>query len=160
MARALIVCIGNDLVADDGAGKVVYDCLKESRLPEGTRLSFLGLGGIDLLEEVNGEELLVVVDAVQLGAAPGTVHVLGWDQLPVMEPRPVSGHGIGVREAIEVGRRLYPERTPQRIHLVGIEGLIFDQLGQGLTAEVAASVPRAVYEILNLLEKPNYFQDI
>ena len=151
MATALILCIGNDLVADDGAGKAVYDHLIKSRLPEGTRLSFLGLGGIDLLEEINGEDLLVVVDAVQLGAVPGTVHVLGWDDLPFMEPRPVSGHGIGVREAIEVGRRLYPGKTPRRIHLVGIEGLIFNQLGQGLTPEVAAAVPRAVAEVLRLL---------
>lgn len=151
MSTALIVCIGNDLVADDGVGKAVYDSLKEGRLPEGTRLSFLGLGGIDLLEEVDGEELLVVVDAVQLGAVPGTVHVLGWDALPVMEPRPVSGHGIGVREAIEVGRRLYPERTPQRIHLVGVEGLVFDQLGQGLSNAIAAAVPQAVAAVLHLL---------
>jgi hydrogenase maturation protease len=151
MATALIVCIGNDLVADDGVGKAVYDSLKENHLPEGTRLSFLGLGGIDLLEEVDGEELLVVVDAVQLGATPGTVHVLGWDALPVMEPRPVSGHGIGVREAIEVGRRLYPERTPQRIYLVGVEGLVFDQLGQGLSVEIEAAVPKAVASVLHLL---------
>jgi hydrogenase maturation protease len=148
---ALVVCIGNDLVADDGVGKAVYDRLAEMSLPEGTRLAFLGLGGIDLLDQFDGEERLVVVDAVQMGAAAGTVHVLDWAGLPRMEPRPVSGHGIGVREAIEVGWRLYPERTPRLIHLVGVEGRVFDQLGRGLSTEVAAAVPLAVAEVLRLL---------
>lgn len=151
MVSALIVCIGNELVADDGLGQVVYEHLCRSRLPEGTRLRFLGLGGIDLLEEVAGEESLIVVDAVQLGDAPGTVHVLDWSALPYREPRPVSGHGIGVREAVEVGRRLYPERAPQNIYLVGVEGKCFDQLGEGLTDEVAAAVPQAVAAVLRLL---------
>lgn len=146
-----MVCIGNDLVADDGVGKAVHAGLEKSRLPAGTRLEYLGLGGIDLLEELDGEERLVVVDAVQLDCLPGTVHVLDWAGLPYMEPRPVSGHGIGIREAIEVGRRLYPEKSPQHIHLVGIEGQCFDQLGQGLTAEVAAAVPVAVAAVLRLL---------
>ena len=129
----------------------VYAELEQSRLPAGTRLCYLGLGGIDLLEELEGEERLIVVDAVQLGSVPGTVHILDWEGLPYMEPRPVSGHGIGIREAIEVGRRLYPENSPEHIHLVGIEGRCFDQLGQGLTAEVAAAVPVAVAAVLQLL---------
>lgn len=151
MAAAVIICIGNALAADDGAGQAVYEELRLCHLPEGTRLKFLGLGGIDLLEDLAGEKQLVVVDAVQLGHPPGTVHVLAWDQLPSMELRPVSGHGIGVREAIAVGRKLYPERIPARISLVGIEGKCFDQLGAELTAEVDAAIPRAVAAVLELL---------
>jgi len=71
VTTALIVCIGNDLVADDGAGQAVHASLEAISLAAGTRLVFLGLGGIDLLEVMNGEDLLVVIDAVQLGAAPG-----------------------------------------------------------------------------------------
>ena len=111
----------------------------------------LGLGGMDLLGEIDGEELLIVVDAVQLGSAPGTVHLLSWEQLPAMAARPVSGHGIGVREAIEVARRLYPEKVPAKIFLVGIEGACFDQLGTGLTEDVAAAVPAAVRKIVSLI---------
>ncbi|KJS03804.1 MAG: hypothetical protein VR65_00330 [Desulfobulbaceae bacterium BRH_c16a] len=147
----MIVCIGNELVADDGVGCAVYERLREMTLPDRVRLSFLGLGGIDLLEEFAGEELLVVVDAVQFGGAPGTIHQLGWDQLPAIRPRPVSGHGIGIREAIAVGKKLYPERVPEKIYLVGIEGSCFNQLGIGLTAEVARAVPEAVAAVVSLL---------
>lgn len=151
-AAALVVCIGNELVADDGVGWVVYTRLQESGLAENVRLVFLGLGGIDLLEEIDGEALLVVVDGVQLGAPPGTVHQLGWQQLPASPARPVSGHGIGIREAISVGQKLYPERVPKEIFLVGVEGKCFNELGAGLTDEVALAVPQAVTTVLSLIQ--------
>lgn len=151
VSRALIVCIGNELVADDGAGQAVYDYLMEDKLPPDVRISLLGLGGIDLIEELHGEELLVVVDAVQLQGTPGTVHTLEWDQLPAMGPRPVSGHGIGVREAVHVARKLYPERCPANVYLVGIEGRCFDQLGKGLSPEVALAIPQAVRIVRSLV---------
>ena len=93
----------------------------------------------------------MVVDGVQLGSPAGTVHLLGWDQLPAASPRPVSGHGIGIREAIGVGAILYPERVPQNIHLIGIEGSCFNRLGVGLTEAVARAVPEAVAVIRALL---------
>lgn len=148
--RVLVVCIGNELVADDGVGWVVYQELRRLELPQGVRLVFLGLGGIDLLEELDGEELLLVVDGVQLGAPPGTVHRLGWEDLPQAPARPVSGHGIGVREAITIGRRLYPQRVPAETRLIGIEGRCFDRLGQGLSPEVAGAVPEAVGIVASL----------
>ena len=153
--RALVICIGNQLVADDGVGWVRYQRLREGCLPDNVRLVFLGLGGLDLLEEIDGEEVLVVVDGVQLGATPGTVHQLDWEQLPGAAPRPVSGHGIGVREAISVGRLLYPEKVPKEIFLVGVEGKCFDQLGQGLTDEVARAVPQAVATVIALVQDCN-----
>lgn len=150
--NSLVICIGNDLVADDGVGHVVYDELRRRDLPEGTRLKLLGLGGMALIGEFSGEELLVVVDAVQFGVAPGTVHLLGWDDLPKGGSH-VSCHGIGIREAIEVSRKLYPESSPKSVCLVGIEGQCFDQLGEGLTPEVAAGIPTAVDSILEILRK-------
>lgn len=151
MKRGLIVCIGNDLVADDGIGHAVFTLLKERALPEGVRVSFLGVGGMDLIEELDGETTLVVVDAVQFGAKPGTLHIMDWDQIPTKEVRPVSGHGIGVKEALQVCRKLYPDRAAEVIYLVGIEGACFDQVGAELTPEVQAAVPHVVEEIIKLL---------
>jgi hydrogenase maturation protease len=151
-AKTLIICIGNDLVADDGVGHVIYDELTRRDLPEGTRLKLLGLGGMALLGEFSGEDLLIVVDAVQFGVSPGTIHVLYWEELPVGGFH-VSCHGIGIREAIEVSRTLYPESSPKSVCLVGIEGQCFDQLGKGLTPEVAASIPSAADAIIGILSK-------
>lgn len=149
---ALVVCIGNDLVADDGVGHAVYAELNKRVLPDGTRLKLLGLGGMAMLSEFSGESTLIVVDAVQFGVAAGTIHVLTWDDLPGSGSH-VSCHGIGIREAIEVSGKLYPEKTPASVFLVGVEGQCFDQLGEGLTAEVAASIPVAAEKVVELLTR-------
>ncbi len=98
---------------------------------------------------------LVVVDAVQLGAPPGTIHVMDWSMLPSSRSH-VSCHGIGIREAIEVSQRLYPEVTPTRVHLVGVEGQCFDRLGEGLSAEVAAAVEPAAAAVRELLARVDW----
>ena len=147
----LVVCIGNALAGDDGAGPAVFARLAGQLLPGSVRLLSLGVGGIELLDHLQGEERLIVVDAVQLGNRPGTVCQLAWEDLPARELRPVSGHGIGIREAIEVGRRLEPQQMPREIFLVGVEGSCFDQLGERLSPEVSAAIPEAVETVLHLL---------
>ena len=150
----VIVCVGNSLAGDDAAGAAVYDALALRPLPPGTRLRLLGLGGIalldDLVEASCPASLLIVVDAVQLGAAPGTVQVMEWDAIPEAGGAAVSLHGIGIRETITIGRALYPEFMPPRIVLVGIEGQRFDILGAEMTPPVAAAIEEAVFQIMNL----------
>lgn len=151
-AGALVVCVGNDLVADDGVACVVHERLEAAPLPPGTRLHRLGLAGLALLDLLDGEPLLVVVDAVQLGAPPGTLHVLDWERVPPARGAAVSVHGIGLREALDVGARLQPERMPRRTVLVGVEGACFTELGGPLTPAVAASVDDAVRAVHALLD--------
>lgn len=146
-ARTLIVCIGNSLVADDGVGCRVYDRLNRDPLPPDVRLELLGTGGLALLELLEGEDQLIVVDAVQLGGEPGQVHVLEWDQIPKNQNAPVSLHGIGVAEAITVGRLLYPDIMPHKVTLIGIEGVCFDQFCLELSAPVAVAMEVAVRRI-------------
>jgi hydrogenase maturation protease len=159
----VIVCVGNSLAGDDAAGAAVYEALALRPLPPDTRLRFLGLGGIALLDELVEEQgrethgcasLLIIVDAVQLGAVPGTVHVMEWDAIPEAGGAAVSLHGIGIRETITIGRALYPEAMPRRIVLVGIEGQRFNLLGAEMTPTVAAAIDEAVLQVMNLI--PGY----
>lgn len=151
---ALVVCIGNELVADDAVGHAVYRSLLKTALPPETRLEYCGVGGIALLEYLSGsDELMIVVDAVQLGTTPGTVHTIEWSSLvPVSEGAAVSAHGIGLKDTISIGMALYPERMPGKTVLVGIEGRCFDELGGPMTPEVAAAVEPAVMAVLSELD--------
>lgn len=147
-SSALVVCIGNELVADDAVGYELYQLLQAERLPAAVRTEFCGVGGIALLELLTGqEELLVVVDAVQLGDPPGSVHCLPWEQLPTLDGSAISAHGIGLKDTISIGQTLYPERMPRQVVLVGVEGRCFDQLGGAMTPEVAAALPQALAAI-------------
>lgn len=153
-----MVCLGNSLVGDDRVGPRVHALLEAQGLPPGARARLLGLGGFNLLDELDGEHTLLVVDAVQLGVPPGTVHVLPWDQLPKAGAA-ISLHGIGLREAMEVGLALFPERMPARAILVGVEGRCFDQLEGPMAPEVEAGIERAAAEVRRLTAKASRAAD-
>lgn len=146
----LVACIGNSLVADDGAGPAVFERLAAEGTAPGMRLLALATSGLTLVEQVRGERLLVVVDAVQFGAPPGTVHVRRWDEIGASGRAAVSAHGIGLAEALAVCRRLYPERAPGDCYLVGIEGACFNRLGEAMTPEVSGAIAEAASAVKRL----------
>ncbi len=147
--RVLVACIGNSMAADDAVGPAVYEWLTGAgALPRDVRVELLGVGGLSLLDALRGENVLLVVDAVRLGAAPGTVHVLEWENIPGSPGLPVTAHGIGVREAIDIGRLIGDRRVPDKVTLVGVEGRRFDGLGEPMAPEVAAAVLPAAGEIV------------
>ena len=145
--RAIVVCVGNELIADDAVGFEIYQRLAGC----GARLEFCGVAGIDMLQLFEGETELVVVDAVQFGAPAGTVHVVPWEGL-AKGSTAITAHGLGLRETIEIGRLLYPGTMPERITLVGIEGRCFDRTREFMTAEVAVAIDGAVAAINSLLQ--------
>ncbi len=152
MNQVLVVCIGNSLVADDAAGYLVYESLLSANLPDDVKLILSGVGGIQLLDWLNGEDLLVVVDAVRFGAPPGTVHVLDWDELPVSPGRPVSNHGVGILEVLSIAKQLYPDRVPKHVRLIGIEGRCFDRIDLPASPEVFGGVDMAVVKVIEEID--------
>ena len=146
-SRTIVVCVGNELIADDAVGFEIYNRLKGC----GARLEYCGVGGIDLLQLFNGETDLILADAVQFGAPPGTVHLVPWEKL---EPSTtaISAHGPGLRETIEIGRMLYPDSMPRRITLVGVEGRCFNRTRAFMTKEVSQAIDVAVKTILDMLQ--------
>jgi hydrogenase maturation protease len=146
-ADTLVVCVGNGLAGDDAVGEAVYQRLAGTKLPGGIRTVFLGLGGLSILEYLHGQDLLIVVDAVQLGGEPGYVHVMETGQIPELHGQAVSLHGIGLLETLAISRMLYPESAPKRAVLIGIEGRNYNQLGAPMSREVSAAVERAVDEV-------------
>jgi hydrogenase maturation protease len=140
-AGSLVVCIGNELVADDAVGYEVYHELQRMALPEDTRLEYTGVGGLALLDLLTGSEsALIVVDAVQFGSQPGTIHELSWEDVPSCGNSAISAHGVGLRETIEVGKLLCPEKLPTDIRLIGIEGRCFNRMRDKMTPATAAAI--------------------
>ena len=152
---AIVVCIGNELVADDAVGFEVHARLA-AMAPAEARLEYCSVGGISLLDLLDGrDECMVVVDAMCLGAAVGTVHCMEFDDIPKSRANAISAHGIGLREAVEIGMALYPERMPKRIALVGVEGRCFDLPRAHMSKEVAEALEPAVGKVLSLLQVYN-----
>uniref|UniRef100_A0A831UBC9 Hydrogenase maturation protease n=1 Tax=Geobacter metallireducens TaxID=28232 RepID=A0A831UBC9_GEOME len=150
----MVVCVGNELVADDAVGYEVFRRLADSPLPPGVTLHYAAVAGITLLDYLTGKEkAMIVVDAVQFGAPAGTIHNLRWDELPDFGAGAISAHFIGLKETIDIGRLLYPERLPATVTLVGIEGRCFDRTRDAMSPEVAAAIDPAVAIIREQMQR-------
>lgn len=149
--RILVLGIGNILWADEGFGVRVLETLnRDFVFPEHVTLLDGGTQGLYLLPYLEETDGLVIVDAVDYGLPPGTVHVLVDDQVPaVLASRKVSLHQTGFQEIL--GLLALRGRTPARIVLVGVQPEILDDYGGGLSATVAAQVDEAANRVLKVL---------
>lgn len=135
---ARVVCLGNDLLADDAFGCRIVDRLRRA-VPPDVEVTFTAESGLDLLEYLTDAPLVVVVDTVQTGSAPpGTVHVLEADDLEVV-PGP-SPHYVGLFEALALGRALSLPVTT-RLIVVAVEAFDCRTVGGEMHPAVADAVP-------------------
>lgn len=137
----LVVGVGNTLLGDDAAGLAVLSELERRQDVWGGAVEFLdgGTQGLALLDRIAGRRAVLILDAVKLGAAPGTVHVLGkWDHRAA---RASTAHESNVAELLEASALL--GELPGHVTVVGIEPERV-ATGIGLSVAVSAAVESAV----------------
>jgi len=137
----LVLGVGNTLLGDDAAGLAVLSELERTREAWGPAVEFLdgGTQGLALLDRIAGRHALLILDAVKLGAAPGTVHVLrSWSHAAA---RASTAHESNVAELLEASALL--GELPEHVTIVGIEPDRMET-GIGLSAAVRDAVGRAV----------------
>jgi len=136
----LVLCLGNALRRDDAVALRVADALERSA-PEGAAVRRSAASGLYLLDEMEGFDRAVVVDAVRTGAhAPGAV--LSFPLEDLRAPEGPSPHAIGLPSALARARAAGAP-VPSRLHVVAIEVADMETVGEGLTPEVAAAVAPA-----------------
>lgn len=123
---------------DDAAGWEVVRQLRNHEWPDHVVLLTIE-GGHQLLDVLDGRGSLVLIDAVQSGDAPGTVHRLDWPNEQLVQLRPGSTHQMRPAEALELAATL--GMLPQRVIVWGIEAAEFGALS-GLSLPVAVAVPK------------------
>jgi len=147
-----VLGVGNDLAADDGVGPAVLEALGRSALPPGVETATVGadaLGVLAYLEEPGG---VIIVDAVRMGAAPGTVAAFSAKSAKTrIAANAWSLHGVGLSHALELAARL---ELPADVTIVGIEPESVEP-GRPMSPCVTRAVPAAVETVLNLLQPPN-----
>jgi len=117
----LIIGIGNSLFGDDGAGIHVIERLGGRDLPAHVELVDGGTLSFTLLEKVEGARRLIIVDAAELDAEPGTVQVFRnaeMDGYLSSSIRP-SVHEVNLLDVLTAAR--LRGRLPEHYALVGIQ---------------------------------------
>lgn len=150
--RTLVIGLGNPLVSDDSVGLRVAALLRQRLAAESAvDVTEDYWGGLRLMEQMIGYDQAIVIDAICTGAEPGTIHYLSTDMMPTQKS--ASAHDVNLPTALDFGRRAgvhVPDNSD--VHLVGIEALDVINFSDQCTPAVAAAIPRAAAQVVQLLE--------
>jgi hydrogenase maturation protease len=145
--RVLVAGIGNIFLGDDAFGVEVATRLAARPQPEGVRVVDFGIRGLHLAYELlDGWDVLVLVDALPFGDAPGTLAVLEPDRPEPPDPGDdvapdVDAHSMG--PGVVLGMLAGLGGSVERILVVGCQPADVSE-GLGLSDAVAAAVDPAV----------------
>lgn len=148
----LILGIGNTLLQDEGAGVHAVRMLAEStagrddiELMDGGTLSFTLAGAIEDTPQ------LIVIDAAQLGAAPGVLQDFEGEAMDsfVGGNRKRSVHEVSLIDLLIISR--LAGRLPERRALIGIQPRDVDW-GEQPSPAVAAALPQACARALQIVD--------
>lgn len=150
--KTLILGLGNPLLADDGVGLRIAERLQAHlNSVKDVEVGFDYWGGLRLMERMIGFDRAIVIDAIQTGERPGTLHLLDPTDIPTQ--RSSSAHDVNLHTALELGRQA-GARLPQdeNIKLIGVEAADVLTFSEQLSAEVEAAIPLAVGAVLDELQ--------
>jgi len=140
-ARIRILCLGNDLLADDAFGPAVGEELRRS-IPEEVEVITTQAAGFSLLEEVLGATHLLVIDTILTGRnPPGKVFTLRAEEVKVVPGN--SPHYVGLFEALELGRRVCLP-VPEETVILAVEAADCTTVGGPMHPRVRAAIPAVV----------------
>ena len=77
--QTIVLGLGNELLGDEGVGVHAARLLQREKLPENTRVLEVGTAILDALQDLEGAERIIVVDAMKAGDPPGTVYKIPLD---------------------------------------------------------------------------------
>ena len=151
MKKILVAGVGNIFLGDDGFGcEVARRLLERSQFPEGVKVEDFGIRGLHLAFEIlNGYDLVILVDAVGQGDAPGTITVLDVD---------TASEGGGIPDAHDMNPQNVLDLLTDlggkldRLLIVGCEPYSLDE-NMGLSAGLEAVVDEAVRVMQELIEE-------
>lgn len=143
--ETLILGIGNSLLSDDGIGIHVVRALEAIKRAGGighaVALRDGGTIGLALLSEIEQFGALIVVDAMELGTAPGTVRTFqGAEMDRQLSGKKRTAHEVALDDLIMAAR--LAGCAPPRRALIAIQPQSTDW-GLAPTAAVEAAIPEA-----------------
>jgi hydrogenase maturation protease len=152
MQATLILGIGNTLLADEGLGIHLLDHLR-NQYPELPGVTYLDGGTLSftLAPQIESCQNLIVLDAAQLQAAPGTIRLFQGEEMDhFVANGQRSVHEVGLTDLMSIAR--LQGLLPARRALLGIQP---QKLGWGEAPSdlVARAIPAASDQVIDLLYK-------
>ena len=144
--KTLVLGLGNIIMRDEGLGVRACERLtRHYRLPDDVNVLDGGTLGLDLLPYLEGVTDLLIIDAVNAGAPPGSLVRLENEQIPQALALKMSMHQVGLQELLAV--MALRGQTPPRVVLWGMEPLILEP-GLDLSEPVLANLDTLVASVV------------
>jgi hydrogenase maturation protease len=143
-ARIVVLGIGNVLWADEGFGVRCVEALQQRyRFDDHVQLVDGGTQGLYLLPLVQAADRLLVLDAIDYGLPPGTLHVVENDEVPrFLGARKMSLHQTGFQEVLALAQ--LTGAWPAEAVLIGCQPEELDDYGGSLRPCVRRALDDAV----------------
>ncbi|MDO9537239.1 MAG: hydrogenase maturation protease, partial [Thermoplasmata archaeon] len=116
-SRVAVIGIGNILMSDDGAGVRVLDLLQS--LPPGVSIIELATGGMTLLHQFDGLDMVIIVDAVDFDGKPGEVRVFKPEDVTSIKTVGYSLHDLDILKVLELAEKL--GTLPKEVFIAAIQ---------------------------------------
>jgi len=143
-----VLGMGNLIYSDDGAGlRALWEIEKHPGLPSGVMIVDASAAGLPVLSLIENAERLLILDAVHIGARPGTVVRLGDEDLRTFQGGAFA-HDLGIPDLISALRLM--GKGPREMVFLGIQADSI-ALGTKLTPAVESGLPRLISESLSQL---------
>ncbi|MEY2416829.1 MAG: hydrogenase maturation protease [Ilumatobacteraceae bacterium] len=150
--NVLVAGIGNIFLSDDGFGVEVVKHIDVTRWPEDVRkdvtVTDFGIRGVHLSYELlNDYDALVLIDAMPLGEAPGTVVTFEPD-VESIDATSVDAHSMS--PAVVLGLLAGMGADLPHVVVVGCQPLTLEE-GMGLSDAVMAAVAPAAEAVVQVV---------
>jgi hydrogenase maturation protease len=112
--RTVVIGLGNPLMGDDGLGIAALERLRELwEVPADVELVDGGTWGLNLLPVIESAERVLLIDAITIGAQPGTPVVIPRARLPRYLATKISPHEVDLRDVLALAelRGTLPDET-------------------------------------------------
>lgn len=144
--KTLVLGVGNPFRRDDGIGPAVIDRLKAENDLEDIDLLDGGIDGLSLIEYIKGYEKVLIVDAVDMGMAPGEIRIFSPEEAKLtIKADTLSTHGFGLAEVIRLMDML---GIRVDLCIIGIQAKDIT-FGEGMSPEISSKIE----EILELVKE-------
>jgi hydrogenase maturation protease len=145
----MVLGLGNLVHGDDGVGvHAIARLQRDDRVPTGLVLLDGGTHGLGLLPYISEFRRLIVVDAVNVGEAPGTVIRMEGDALRGMPGKPTA-HQLGFTDML-VAMKLLGD-APDEVVLLGVQPASTEWSPE-LSPPVEAALTTLIESILSQLD--------
>jgi hydrogenase maturation protease len=148
----LVLGLGNPLRGDDGIGPAVIEWLQAHDLPPGAVAIDGGTRGLELVLTLADCRRALIVDAAEIGRAPGRWERFSPDLIRLKDGPTISLHAAGLADALALGEALGV--LPEEVVIFGVQPAWLDW-SPGLSAEVQAAVPEVGRAVLREIGNKN-----